>query len=421
MAYPAVIKLHRHGVNVKIVIFCEDYVKGGQNMFVATLINSWPQDDEFIVVTNADNIGIDLIKRKLHKSCTIIKHNFNFMYRMSTKIGYHILRVIMVYGRYIILYKQLLSIRKLLKGIAPDIVLVSNGGYPGGSTCRAAALTGLYDERWGKPIMVFHNTPVKPRIWEWHLEYYIDYLIEKAVSHLVTVSQDTCSSIKNRPALRNSKKLKVIYNGIEKPEILAVDSIIEELKLPHNSRVILTIGNLEKRKGHEFLVKAMLYIKKKNLNVHLLLAGNGNEERQKELQKLCNSMKLSDYIHFLGFRDDVASLVYQSEILLVPSQEYESFGLINLEAMVQKKPVVATEVGGIPEVVENDVTGYICKKDDPIFFAACVVDLLQNKEKSIKFGIAGFDRYKKYFTAHIMAENYIKLIPFSGMVELPCH
>jgi L-malate glycosyltransferase len=395
---------------MKIAVFCEDYVKGGQNVFVATLINSWPQDDEFIVVTNADNIGIDLIKRKLHKQCTIIKHDFNFMYREPTKIGYHILRFMMVYGRYIVLYKQLLSIRKLFKEIAPDIVLVSNGGYPGGLTCRAAALTGLYDERWGKPIMIFHNTPIKPRLWEWCLEYYIDYLVEKAVSHLVTVSHNTGGSIINRPALKKSKKLKVIYNGIEEPEITAVDSIIEALKLPQNSRIVLTIGNFEKRKGHEFLINAISHIKKEFHNVHFLLAGNGNIERQKELEKLCKSMKLSDCIHFLGFRDDIASLVYQSEILLVPSQKDESFGLINLEAMVQKKPVVATEVGGIPEVVANDVTGYICKKDNPLEFAIRVIDLLNDKGSCIKFGIAGFERYKKYFTAHIMAENYIKLM-----------
>ena len=395
---------------MKIVIFCEDYVKGGQNMFVAKLINSWPQDDEFIVVTNDSNIGIDLIKKKLHKSCTIIKHEFNFQYRMRTKVGNHIMRFIMVYGRYLILYKQLQLIRKLFKEIAPDMVLVSNGGYPGGLTCRAAALTGLYDEKWGKPIMIFHNTPVKPRVWEWYLEYYIDYLIEKAVSHLVTVSHNTCNSIINRPALRKSKKLKVIYNGIEEPEIIGNNSIIEELKLPQNSRIILTIGNLEKRKGHEFLIKAISHIENKKFNVHFLLAGNGNLYRKKELQKLCNSMKLSDCIHFLGFRDDIASLVYQSEILLVPSQEYESFGFINLEAMVQKKPVVATEVGGIPEVVEHDVTGYICKKDNPLEFASRIIDLLNNKGTSVKFGIAGFERYKKYFTADIMAENYIKLL-----------
>ena len=298
-----------------------------------------------------------------------------------------------------------------MRKLNPAKVIISNGGYPGAPTCRAAAMTGLFKQRWGRPFFIYHNLPVKPHFLVAPIEFVVDWLLEKGVEKLITVSHAAQSKITNRLGLCHSKKLKVIYNGIEEPERKGIRSPLkEELKLIPNAKLTLTIANFEKRKGHKFLLDAMAEVRKSIPNVHLLLAGTGERKRIITLNEYAQKVGLKECVHFLGFRDEIPDLLRQVEVLAVPSQEYESFGIINIEAMAQKIPVVGTNVGGIPEVVKDGVTGFICDRSDIKEFSAKIISLLKDKEKRRKFGEAGYDRFRTKFLASKMAQRYFNLV-----------
>lgn len=400
---------------MKIVIFIEDYVMGGHNVVVANIMNSWPVQDEFILVSNKDNIGINLIKKKLKRPCRYVIYSYNYEHRLrSLKVPFPLnllWKILIVTLRYPLLILQMFFLLDLLRKLNPAKFIISNGGYPGAPTCRAAAMTGLFKQKWGKPFFIYHNLPVKPRFLIAPIEFIVDLLLEKSVEKLITVSNAAESKITNRRGLCRSKKLKVIYNGIDEPEKKGTGLLIKkELKLIPEANLILTIANFEKRKGHEFLLSAMAEVHRFIPNVHLLLAGTGERERIIVLKKYAQKVGLRENIHFLGFRDNILDLLRQVEVLAVPSQEYESFGIIIVEAMSQKIPVVGTNVGGIPEVVKNGLTGYICDRSDTKEFSAKIISLLKDKEKRKRFGEAGYARFKTKFRASQMAQRYYNLV-----------
>ena len=177
-----------------------------------------------------------------------------------------------------------------------------------------------------------------------------------------------------------------------------------------SDKLVLTIANIEKRKGHEFIFNVMAKVCKLIPNVKLLLAGADVEDYASTLNKKIIDLGLKEYVHFLGFRNNIPELLRQVDVLAVPSQAYESFGLINVEAMAMKIPVVATNVGGIPEVVEDGITGYLCEPSNINIYAEKLVELLINNEKRISLGEAGYTRFNAMFRSKIMSENYFNLI-----------
>ena len=97
-------------------------------------------------------------------------------------------------------------------------------------------------------------------------------------------------------------------------------------------------------------------------------------------------------------------------MLVVPSQEHESFGYTAVEAMAHKLPVVSTDVGGLPEVIVNEKTGYVVDRKNHNLFADKISLLLNSKTISLKMGKEGNRRYKSLFRARLMSKNYRKLI-----------
>lgn len=401
---------------MKIAFFIEDYVKGGQNVVVANLINSWPNANTgFIVVSNKDNPGLDLIKNRLHRPCKFKLYQYNRMVHVRSPALSHpavlLGRILLLLCKYPVFILQTFLILYLLRTINPDKLIVSNGGYPGAQACRAASMTGLFHQKWGKPLFIYHNLPIKPHFSLIPIEYIIDWLIEKSVEKLITVSHASQSKIINRRGLCYSEKLSVIYNGISKPKVSSMTlPLKEELKLSPDTKLLLTIANFEKRKGHEFLLTVFSKVTKSISNVHLLLVGTGDRQIINNILKQTHELRVNEFIHVLGFRDDIPELLHQIDVLAVPSQEYESFGLVIVEAMAQRIPVVATNVGGIPEVVENGTTGYVCDRSDANEFAAKIIYLLRDGSKRRQLGNEGYVRFKKLFTADEMAKKYYHLI-----------
>jgi glycosyltransferase involved in cell wall biosynthesis len=170
------------------------------------------------------------------------------------------------------------------------------------------------------------------------------------------------------------------------------------------------LGTYEPRKGHYFLFQAFKKVLHEIPDAHLLICGFGFPHEIKQVQKYVTDFKLENNVHLMDFRTDVSHLLSHTDILVVASQAYESFGYTSVEAMAHHVPVVATNTGGIPEVVVNDEGGYCVDSGDVDSYAQCIIKLLKNEALRKEQGKRGYERYQKYFTAERMSLQYAQLL-----------
>lgn len=173
------------------------------------------------------------------------------------------------------------------------------------------------------------------------------------------------------------RRIVVVPNGTD-PDRFGSKSCIanETTNEVSGEHIILYVGRLVYRKGIHILVKAMPLILRELPDAQLLIAGEGIMENFIKL--LIKSLDLEDHVTLLGFVPDekLPDLYRLSRVFVMPSLYCESFGITLLEAMASRKPVVASNVGGVPEVIEDEVTGLLFKKGDERDLADCVLRIL---------------------------------------------
>lgn len=167
------------------------------------------------------------------------------------------------------------------------------------------------------------------------------------------------------------------------------------LALPSESRPVVCAGRLVKVKGHTFLLQAWPSVLKHEPRALLLLAGDGPDEDP--LRAQAAALGLAGSVKFLGFRQDIASLIACAEVLVLPSLN-EGFGMVLVEAMAMGKPVVASAVGGVPEVVLDGRTGLLVPPANPEALAAAILRLLDDPGAARRLGEAGRERARESFS-----------------------
>lgn len=204
-------------------------------------------------------------------------------------------------------------------------------------------------------------------------------------------------------------RIEVIYNGIKIEEFSAdIDVVLKKktLQLNPDNRIIGTVGRLCIEKNHKMLIKAFAEVKKQISNVKLLIVGDG--ELRVELEALSQKMDLDKDILFLGERQDIPDLMKIFD-LFVLSSDSEAASLVLLEAMASGLPVVATRVGGNPELVLDGETGILVERGNYKNFAQAIIRILQMNDLKTKMGIAGEKRVIENFTFEKMVDAYIGL------------
>lgn len=183
-------------------------------------------------------------------------------------------------------------------------------------------------------------------------------------------------------------KTELIQRGIKSQKIFAIYNLPPLIKCCPTSGFnksdstvhLLAPGFLASFKGFSVLIKALEDIVKNNRNVDLTIVGDG--PKRTELEKLAQRLLLTSYVTFTG-KIPFSSLIQyytQSDIVIFPSIYAEPLGRVSLEAMYFCKPIVASRVGGIPEVVENKKTGLLVAQDNPKELARAVLTLVNNPQ-----------------------------------------
>lgn len=401
---------------MKILIFTELYLAGGVDTFIANLINFWPAEDTFVLVCNRDHPGLTSLRLRLRRPVTVDPHGFPTVEQVAVRLKALGLwrpfgQALMLAGRYIFLLLAACHFYGRLMRHQADRVIVVNGGYPGGVTCRAVALTGLFKPAWGRPLLNFHNDPVQAPWLVRPVEWMIDRLITLSTSHLVTVSAYTMDELRRRPGLSGAKR-QVIYNGIE-PPVSSATAPSDDVWIEPGVAVILMLATYEERKGHRFLLDAFRSVLKRVPEARLVMAGQGSAAEREQILSAIKERGLGSAVQLLGFRRDVRSLLQRASVLVVPSQRHESFGLTIVEAMSLRVPVVATRVGGIPEVLVDGAGGYLSPLSSKAF-ADLIVRLLKDTALRHQVGSRGYDEYQARFRPEVMAREYWRLVTEDG-------
>jgi L-malate glycosyltransferase len=211
-------------------------------------------------------------------------------------------------------------------------------------------------------------------------------------------------------------KLQVIYTGLNMSEFQLKESSGDEIEI--NSKkikkpIVAMIGRFDRyQKGHQYFIEAARIINEKMTEVDFLVVGGAaNEEEEKfkkELEERVKEIGLSEKIIFTGFYPDLIYLLSNVEIVVIPSL-YEAPSAVAMEASAMRRPVVASNVGGIPEVIIDGETGFLVPPKYPQAIAEKVIFLLKNPQIAREMGEKGYQRIKDNFTQERLAREYEKL------------
>ena len=235
--------------------------------------------------------------------------------------------------------------------------------------------------------------------------YFVTKEIELVSTRIVLISNWMKSFFK-------TKKAVVIHNGVNLGDFEKKESTLRtKLQIGKDIPLIGIIGSIEKRKGIHTLIKSLPEIIKELKNLKLLIVGSppGSSKAYLEyLKSLSKILNIEDGIIFLGAREDIPNILSALDVLAVPSSS-EPFGRTVIEAMAASCPVVASNVGGIPEIVEDGATGFLVKPGDVSALAQKIISMLKNDEKRKSMGAAGRERVEKLFSIGVHTKNIEKL------------
>ena len=198
---------------------------------------------------------------------------------------------------------------------------------------------------------------------------------------------------------RISPKVVIIYNGVDYHQFKPGrdNGIRKELDLSPSEKVITTIGQMKPEKGMHDFIKSAKLISKRNARCRFLMAGTANNNSLRAIKNRIVSSRLQDYVHYLGFRNDVKSIFNATDIFVLASY-IEGLPRVILEAMSCGKPVVGTDVEGVREAVEHGVTGILVPPRDPENLAKAILNLIEDDRKAKSMGAAGRERVKRLFS-----------------------
>jgi len=207
----------------------------------------------------------------------------------------------------------------------------------------------------------------------------IAYRYVSRVSRMVAVSEDLKQFIVRRAGVAEYR-VNVVYNGVDVagvPPMDQLNAIRTDLRLDGYDHVIGAVGSLYPVKGHIHLIKALPEILRACPRTLLLLVGQG--ELDQALKAEVVKRNLDAHVRFLGFRSDVPALLSLFDVFVLPALS-EGLSMALLEAMAAGKPVVATRVGGNPELVLDGDTGFLINAESPESISDRVVQFLWDKE-----------------------------------------
>jgi len=273
----------------KILFFSQNHVKGGAVRVFADLVRNWPgEEDDITVGVNEANecfqYYYEAVKSDRVKMWPIPvkskrdKYNLIMKYNLPLHVRYGLIVVLIIAMNPWWFVRDVLYFRRQLKRQRFDVVISSNGGYPGGELCLrvviGAKLAGVR-----KIILIIHNYPIPRNTlgrWFWSI---FDRTVSYCCSSIISVCKDCADTLNEKCSF--TRDVGFIYNGLEiGKDTNGLKQKREALGINADEKVIGAIGNLERRKGFDYLILAMAEVVRKFPESRLIIIGGDTSDRK---------------------------------------------------------------------------------------------------------------------------------------------
>jgi glycosyltransferase involved in cell wall biosynthesis len=296
---------------------------------------------------------------------------------------------------------------RALRALSPDIVHVNMPGPYDGQMGLLAPLGRLAGAR---AVITTEHLPMVERLWKRATLKGVAY---RWVDRVLTICDANVPFLEHRQKVP-AKRIHVVYNGVP-----PTDSAGPATRTAARTRygvaddeiALLFVGSLIERKGMQTLISALSQLGDKRWR--LLIAGSGDDEAQ--FKRQAASSGVGERFVFLGpiHTGEIVELLAAGDVLVLPSF-MEGMPYVILEAMAASLPVVATRINGIPEAVEDGVTGRLVPPGDADATRSAIAAVLDNRAMRQQMGQAGLERFQKLFTLEkhlaLMQETYVDLL-----------
>jgi glycosyltransferase involved in cell wall biosynthesis len=237
-----------------------------------------------------------------------------------------------------------------------------------------------------------------------HLFILLERLTARITDKIITLTtQGIREHVERRIAPR--EKFISIHSGVDlarysgpRPEPIITR---KQLGLSPDWPVVGSVGRFEPVKGYDTLLEAAALLRARQPKAQFLLAGEGEEEAR--LKRLAKELGIEDRVLFLGWQKEIPEILSALDLFVLPSRN-EGMGRTLVEAMAMGKPIVATRVGGVPEVLGEGEVGLLVPPDDPVQLSQAIEQLLTDTELAKKLGAAGVRRAPVYSAERMVTE-----------------
>jgi glycosyltransferase involved in cell wall biosynthesis len=293
------------------------------------------------------------------------------------------------------MYKTYKNFCRLCNKYKPELI------YANGS--RAAFYGGITGKKFKIPT-VWHCRVANP-------DRYLDQILAKLSTIIIANSKATLKRF--RPKFIN--KVSVVYNGIDY-DWLKAEQKNKLISINKNWKVVLIAARISKWKRHDLALDAFERVAKIDPDIHLICIGAKDKEEPEwwsYLWQKTNRSKYRERIHWIGQVDDVRPWYKAAKILILPS-ENEPFGRVLVEAMAMGVPVIASQGGGVTEIIKDNVSGILTTPGNDKEIASSIIKILDNENFRRRMIIQAQERAKKFdLNAHV--ESMTKI--FDGLIE----
>ncbi len=211
------------------------------------------------------------------------------------------------------------------------------------------------------------------------------------------------------------KRIEVIPSGIDfSPfeEAHPSDYLRRELSFAADDYLVGIVAHLADHKGHKYLIQATRILKEHSPKIKLIIVGEGR--LRIELDRQAKESDVEDIVFFLGFREDIPQILASLDVFVLSSY-LEGMGSSILDAMASKLPVVATKVGGIPEVVADGETGFLVPPRNPEALAQAILKLHSDRALASRLGQRGYELVHQKYSAEAMAKKAVLVYEKIGL------
>ena len=243
----------------------------------------------------------------------------------------------------------------------------------------------------------------KKHVWHVHEIIGKPLFFRYVMPRIINFFSDICVAVSNATKqyllleTKTKLKIKVVYNGIEgfnkDPDCTNV--------INRNTISVGMIGRFNRWKGQNVFVRAARKIIEGNHKLHFLIVGSYFQKEGfflHNLRKLISESNLEEDVQIADFVEDVDKIYRDLDIVVVPSIEPEPFGLVAIEAMSLKKPVIASNIGALPEIIIDGKTGLLFEVNNDEQLKNCILKLAKDESLRKKMGEAGFRRQREFFS-----------------------